>query len=335
MGPFGIKRKETINILTAKASIFGDITVTENSNGLIIFAHGSGSSRFSPRNKLVSSELNKAGFSTLLIDLLTKTEEKDDALTGQFRFNIDLLAERLLNATGWAKRDESTRNLEVGYFGASTGAAAALKACTKIDYIKAVVSRGGRPDLTGKEISEVLCPTLLIVGEKDSLVIKLNEEAYKKMPCEKKLEIIPAATHFFDEPGALEKVAGLTKEWFIKWFELKSNIEACAYGTMTIDGKTYNKDLIVFPDKIMPNWWRKEGHLLDIEDLSEALKEKPEVLVIGTGIPGYLSVPQNTMRALKEKNIEVIEKQTDKAAESFNEQLKLKKKVVGVFHLTC
>jgi len=179
--------------------------------GLVVFAHGSGSSRFSPRNNFVAHILQKAGIGTLLMDLLT---EEEDAVY-QSRFNIDLLTERLLLATKWLQEQPRTKGLVIGYFGASTGAAAALKAAAAGDSkIGAVVSRGGRPDLAEEALTHVQSPTLLIVGGNDHVVIELNREAYARLKGKKQLVIVPGATHLFEEPGTLEEVARLATEWF-------------------------------------------------------------------------------------------------------------------------
>lgn len=189
----------------------GQINVPGNGRGLVIFAHGSGSSRFSPRNNAVARSLNAAGFATLLFDLLTPDEEADRANV----FDIARLAERLLNAIGWAKLEANLCDLPIGLFGASTGAAAALVAAAKMpEAIRAVVSRGGRPDLAGAALAQVRTPTLLIVGGADYGVIELNEEALRQIPCDKALEIVPGATHLFSEPGALDAVTALATRWF-------------------------------------------------------------------------------------------------------------------------
>ncbi len=182
---------------------------------LVLFAHGSGSSRHSPRNRFVAQKLHAAGLATLLFDLLTREEEALDIRTAQLRFDIGLLAERLVQATNWARRNEKTRELAIGYFGASTGGAAALAAAAQLPgQVSAVVSRGGRPDLAGTALPLVQAPTLLIVGGEDYVVIDLNEEAKALMRCEVTLEIIPGATHLFEQPGALEGVAQLAADWF-------------------------------------------------------------------------------------------------------------------------
>ena len=204
-----------VQIPAGRAVLSGNLTIPENAMALVLFAHGSGSSRHSPRNQFVARTLNRAGLGTLLFDLLTPEEEALDIYTREHRFNISLLAERLVHATKWARQQEETRDLRIGYFGSSTGGAAALVAAAELPQdVGAVVSRGGRPDLAGDALPKVQAPTLLIVGGNDDIVIELNEMARDQMRCEVKLEIIPGATHLFEEPGALEQVAKLASDWF-------------------------------------------------------------------------------------------------------------------------
>ena len=204
-----------VQIPAGRAVLAGNLAIPDGAVALVLFAHGSGSSRHSPRNQFVARTLKDAGLATLLFDLLTPEEEAIDMRTGDLRFNIGLLAERLVDATRWAKQDR-TRDLSLGYFGSSTGAGAALVAAAEIPKdVGAVVSRGGRPDLAGDALPKVQAPTLLIVGGNDDIVIELNETARDQMRCEVKLEIVPGATHLFEEPGALEKVAKLASEWFV------------------------------------------------------------------------------------------------------------------------
>ena len=194
----------------------GSLTIPEIATALVLFVHGSGSSRLSPRNQYVARTLNHAGLATLLFDLLTPEEELIDARTAEHRFNIALLAERLVYATKWATGRKQTGELGIDYFGSSTGGGAALVAAARLpDTVGAVVSRGGRPDLAGEALAKVQAPTLLIVGGNDDVVIELNEKARAQMRCEVKLEIVPGATHLFEEPGALEKVAQLASNWFL------------------------------------------------------------------------------------------------------------------------
>jgi dienelactone hydrolase len=213
------KNEKNISIkINGNGVISGILGSSPSSQGIVIFAHGSGSSRFSPRNALVSKKLQENNLATLLLDLLTPNEEKVDEITSEYRFNIPLLADRLSLATSWVQKEPSLTNLPIGYFGASTGAAAALIAAGKLkDKIKAVVSRGGRPDLAKEALKKVTSPTLLIIGGNDEIVIELNKEAYEMLNCQKKIEIIPGATHLFEEAGKLEQVADLSANWFLKY----------------------------------------------------------------------------------------------------------------------
>jgi len=212
-----------VQIQTRRAVLSGNLTIPEGAAALVLFAHGSGSSRHSPRNQFVARTLNDAGLATLLFDLLMQHEEAIDMRTGEHRFNIGLLAERLVHATKWTKQQEQTRDLPIGYFGSSTGGAAGLVAASEIPQdVGAIVSRGGRPDLAGDALPKVRAPTLLIVGGNDDIVIELNEQARDQMRCEVKLEIVPGATHLFEEPGALEKVAKLASDWFVSHIGAKS-----------------------------------------------------------------------------------------------------------------
>jgi len=204
------------HIQAGRVVLSGNLHIPEGATALVLFAHGSGSSRHSPRNQFVARTLNDAGLATLLFDLLTPEEEATDLNTREHRFNIRLLAERLVDATNWAKQQEQTRDLRIGYFGSSTGGGAALVAAAEVPKdVGAVVSRGGRPDLADEALPKVQAPTLLIVGGNDDVVIELNEQARDRMHCEVKLEIVPGATHLFEEPGALEKVAKLASDWFL------------------------------------------------------------------------------------------------------------------------
>lgn len=193
----------------------GDLVIPERAFGIVIFAHGSGSSRHSSRNRYVASVLQRGGLATLLMDLLTSEEEQADMRTAQLRFDIPLLTRRLVDATDWAAGQPETRELNIGYFGASTGAGAALVAASgRPSAIGAVVSRGGRPDLAGESLPLVRAPTLFIVGSRDEPVIELNQRAQRELRPENRIEIIPGATHLFEEPGTLERVADLARSWF-------------------------------------------------------------------------------------------------------------------------
>lgn len=209
------QRREEVTLRIGSVALEGSLTNPHDAGGVVVFAHGSGSSRFSSRNQYVARVLHLAGLATLLFDLLTKEEESVDAWTGHLRFDIGFLAQRLAGATDWIATNQETEALPIGYFGASTGAAAALVAAAERTDIRAVVSRGGRPDLAGSSLEKVTAPTLLIVGGNDVPVIPLNDEALERIGAdEKRLEIVPGATHLFEEPGALEEVASLASQWF-------------------------------------------------------------------------------------------------------------------------
>lgn len=212
-----------LRIPAGEVMLSGDLEIPENAIGLVLFAHGSGSSRLSVRNQAVAEILRRSRLATLLFDLLTPDEEAQDAHTGHLRFDIGLLSRRLAIVTEEIADDPRCRFFGIGYFGASTGGAAALIAAAALSSnIDAVVSRGGRPDLAGEALAYVKAPTLLIVGERDVDVLRLNEKAYEELKCEKSLAIVPHATHLFAEPGALEEVARLAADWFKKHMETKS-----------------------------------------------------------------------------------------------------------------
>jgi putative phosphoribosyl transferase len=211
------EKEETVVRITVNSNaIEGNLHVPVDTKGVVLFAHGSGSSRFSPRNQYVANVLNNAGIATLLIDLLTGEEEEVDVHTRQFRFDIELLTARLISAAEWLKKDPQTMELSLGIFGSSTGAAAALIAAAKLPSdVAAVVSRGGRPDLAMDHLKEVKAPTLFIIGGRDRAVLDLNKKAMAQVSAKKKLEIVPGATHLFEEQGKLEEVAKLATAWFI------------------------------------------------------------------------------------------------------------------------
>jgi len=206
-----------VSIPAGAAQISADLAMPDDARGIVLFAHGSGSSRFSHRNRAVAAALQAAGFATLLVDLLTSREEAEDVDTGKHRFNIELLASRVAAATDWLAQDPRTRALPIGYFGASTGAAAALLAAARRpERVQAVVSRGGRPDLAGAPLRRVRAPTLLIVGGNDPEVLQLNRLAQRELGSQTALTIVPGATHLFEEPGALDAVTAAAIEWFVE-----------------------------------------------------------------------------------------------------------------------
>ena len=220
-GPGEVSPEQVVRVPAGAVELEGNLAVPPGARGIVLFAHGSGSSRHSPRNRFVAEALRAGRLGTLLIDLLTPAEEAVDERTAQPRFDVGMLAERLVAATDWLARAEPTRGLRIGYFGASTGGGAALIAAAERPArgpngggCGAVVSRGGRPDLAGPALGRVRAPTLLIVGGRDGPVIRMNEEALAQLRCERRLEIVPGATHLFEESGALDEVARLARAWF-------------------------------------------------------------------------------------------------------------------------
>ena len=208
-------RGGTIQIRTDSVTLDGELLVPEETSGVVAFAHGSGSSRFSPRNNFVAERLRDRGLGTLLFDLLTEAEDRDY----ETRFDVDLLTGRLLGATDWLRDQSETADLRVGYFGFSTGAAAALRAPAARDDVDAVVSRGGRVDLAGDALADVDAPTLLLVGERDEAVLSLNRRAFDQLTCEKELTVVEGASHLFEEPGKLEVVADAAADWFVDYLD--------------------------------------------------------------------------------------------------------------------
>ena len=204
-----------VKLWVGKTLLEGSVCVPAGATSLVMFAHGSGSSRYSPRDRYVAGVLRDAGLATLLFDLLTEQEEAVDSRTGRLRFDIRLLADRMVGATDWARQNDVTRDMNIGYFGASTGAAAALVAAAeRPDAVSAIVSRGGRPDLAGPALPYVKAPTLLIVGGRDYDVLVMNRKALERLPGPKELVVVPGATHLFEEPGALEQAASVARDWF-------------------------------------------------------------------------------------------------------------------------
>ncbi|PPS42235.1 dienelactone hydrolase family protein [Chroococcidiopsis sp. TS-821] len=217
-----LNSQNLVSVTADSVQLQGNLALPANAQGIVLFAHGSGSSRFSPRNRYVAEVLQQAGFATLLLDLLTPEEETIDLRTRHLRFDIALLAKRLVGATDWLA--QSTTKLPIGYFGASTGSAAALLAATKRpNVVKAIVSRSGRPDLAGSVLSCVQAPTLLIVGGDDFPVIGMNQDAFAQLHTEKQLKIVPGASHLFEEPGTLEEVARLASQWFQRYLTFSDN----------------------------------------------------------------------------------------------------------------
>ena len=273
-----------VSITVGEAALEGDLIAPRDALGLVLFAHGTGSSRFSPRNRYVAATLEAAGFATLLMDLLTPAEEAADARTGHLRFDVDLLAQRLVTATEWVTREPRTRGLAVGYFGASTGAAAALLAAAQLGpAVRAVVSRGGRPDLAMSALPRVTAPTLLIVGGEDHLVLDLNREASEALRGEKDLRIVLGAGHLFEEPGALEEVARLAREWFERHLSVRrfrDRLEAGRVLAALLTTYANRPDVLVLA---LPR-----GGVPVADEVAGALEAPLDVLIVRKlGVPGH------------------------------------------------
>jgi putative phosphoribosyl transferase len=229
MRPFEEGAGHLVRVPAGPVVLEGNLEIPEGTTGIVLFAHGSGSSRHSPRNRAVARSLQVDGLGTLLVDLLTPDEEIADDASGRLRFDIDLLAERLVGATDWLAKEPATHKLRVGYFGASTGGGAAIVAAAqRPNIVRAVVSRGGRPDLAGSALGRVRVPTLLIVGGEDRPVLAMNRNAFDRIQAKKRLEIITGATHLFEEPGALEQVARLAAAWFLEFLTPAGHLREAA-----------------------------------------------------------------------------------------------------------
>jgi putative phosphoribosyl transferase len=222
--PRQLPKPRDVRLSLPGAELEGSLTLPEEARGLVLFAHGSGSSRHSPRNRYVAEILQAAGLGTMLMDLLTQDEDAVDQFTRQFRFDIGLLADRLAGALDWLKQQPEARELPIGLFGASTGAAAALQAAAaRPNRVRAVVSRGGRPDLAGEALAHVRAPTLLIVGADDTPVIPLNDAALRRMEAPAEMRLVPGASHLFEEPGTLAAASALARDWFVRHLTLEAN----------------------------------------------------------------------------------------------------------------
>lgn len=340
-------QQEDLVIETREATLRAFLSIPEKARSIVLFAHGAGSSRHSPRNQHVAQKLCDAGLATLLLDLLTEDEERIDMYTGRLRFDIPFLAGRLEAATGWVLSNEQTNGFDIGYFGASTGAAAALVASVqRPEAVRAIVSRGGRPDLAMNVLDEVKPPVLLIVGGKDPEVLEMNRQAAAKLTTEHDLVVVPGASHLFEEPGKLDVVADLARAWFAQHMKMPTEIpsagggghnriDAYSFGRIRVSGDDFDDDLIVFPDKVEPYWRRRDAHLLSIADLETVIDYSPDLLVVGTGMGGRLRLEPTTREALRLKGIECVDERTDRAWQIFNEEIEQDRRVVGAFHLTC
>ena len=287
---------QAVQVTAGRVTLEGDLALPEDAVGIVVFAHGSGSSRQSPRNRAVARALQEAGLATLLIDLLTSEEEKVDLQTAYFRFDIGLLAERIVGVTQWLQAQQAIRGLPVGYFGASTGGGAALLAAAEDpDAVRAVVSRGGRPDLAGAALKMVQTPTLLIVGGLDQPAIEINRKALAELRCEKQLVIVPGATHLFEEPGTLEEVARLARDWFVRHVSAATVTTGPgtpprdAAGDATAAGGSPKswRSRAVIEDTYHGQWIGPSGRALDAPPMpADQTGHPPEVILHGHAIAG-------------------------------------------------
>ncbi len=288
----------------------------------------------------------EAGLATLLLDLLTEDEERIDMYTGRLRFDIPFLAGRLESATEWVLSNEQTSSLDIGYFGASTGAAAALVASVqRPESVRAIVSRGGRPDLALNVLPEVKPPVLLIVGGRDLEVLEMNRQAARKLTTEHDLVVFRGHRTCSRSPASW--TSSLTsRAWFAQHMKMpaevhsaaggkRNHIDAYSYGRIRVSGDDFDEDLIVFPDKVEPYWRRRDAHSLSINDLETVIDYSPELLVVGTGTTGRLHLDSSTREVLRQKGIDCIDEHTDRAWQIFNQEMERDTKVVGAFHLTC
>lgn len=336
--------KQFVTIPVGDSILDAELAVPQDAQSIILFVHGSGSSRHSPRNQFVADYLNRNGLATLLFDLLTVDEENIDIRTRQFRFDVDLLADRLSRVTEWIGALDMTRSFDIGYFGASTGAAAALiSSVSHPGTVKAIVSRGGRPDMAADVLPQVKIPVLLIVGGDDPIVIDMNRVARQRLDTPNDLAIVPGATHLFQEPGALEEVAHLAKNWFLTYLQSQQSagtnsrqfyIDSCSFGAIIVSGVRYTSDVIIYPDKIRPDWRRKESHSLEIEDVQDVIAYRPHIFIVGSGASGTLRIPEHTRRYCEQQDIQLKAYPTDEACRLFNKEMAQHRKVVGAFHLT-
>jgi dienelactone hydrolase len=337
--------EQNINIKTPKAIIEGTISGPEEAVGIILFAHSAGSSRLNPQNQYIAESLHQDGFATLMIDLLTPEEERLDVL-GKLSFDIPLLAGRLDCAADWVSMNDSTAHLKIGYFGVGTGAAAALLASLqRPDTLGAIVARGGRIDLAEHVLPEVKPPTLFIVEQDPPEQLNRNRRLARKMLTEKKLVAMPGASWFFEQPEHLNEIAELTTNWFRQHLtghrlytpkeRPYSHIDSCSFGRIRVDGKDYTRDLIVFPEKQVMDWWRKDQHRVSYYDVKEVIRRKPDMLIVGTGTLGNLKLDASMRKMVRKYNITIREDRTQSAIALFSRFSEKGIKAAGAFHLTC
>ncbi|MCE5186790.1 MAG: MTH938/NDUFAF3 family protein [Planctomycetaceae bacterium] len=335
---------QLIQIQTPKAALEAAFCAPENARGTIIFAYDAGDRRQNPQNERIAEMLQQEGFATLLFDLLMDDEERLDVL-GKLSFDIPLLAGRLDCAAEWVCRNESTSGLPMGYFGAGTGAAAALVASLqRPDTLAAIVSRAGRADLAAGILPEIKPPTLFIV-ESQSPEFSEHCRTARRTLTEKKLVAVPGASCFFGEPESLENIIALTVAWFRQHLlggtsvpqqpRERPHIDSCSFGRIRIDGKDYTDDVLVFAGRDVVNWWHKDTHFIRCGDIDQILQQEPESLIIGTGTRGNLKLESPVYSLLKNRGIRYQQETTERACVLFNQETNKGVKTAGAFHLNC
>lgn len=337
--------QQTICVQTAKAQLEATLCIPELARGVVLFAHHAGGGRENPPNRAVAERLWQEGFATLQMDLLTGEEERLDVL-GKLSYDIPLLAGRIDSAADWIGRHFEPAGLPIGYFGAGTGAAAALVASLqKSDTVGAIVSLGGRMDLAESVLAEIKPPILFLVESEPPVKLAENRRMARRTLTEKKIISVRGAECFFEEPEDLTEIAEYAVNWFRqhltdttygwKSSALGAHIDSCSFGRIRVDGKDYTKDLIVFSERQVVHWWRREHHRVHFTDLKDVIFHRPELIIVGTGTLGNLKLEPSVHRMLRKYNISCLVEKTDQATVLFNKHVAKGVKAAGVFHLTC
>lgn len=334
-----------VQIPTSEALLCGRLIVPRTARGIVLFTREGSCDRGDALCGFVGECLNDRGVATLLLNLLTPEENADDARTGHLRYNVGLLARRLSECTVWTQRHEETRRLEISYCGIGNGAAAALIASARGGQnVKALVSLAGRADLADEDIAAVKTPVLFVIPGADPQLAEIAHRARRRMQARTELSVVPHASHSFEEPGTVENAARLVGKWFERFLPAPHSwapsptpphIDYYSFGRMVVNGVTYTRDLIVFPDGIRARWWRREGHVLATEDLGDVIAYRPQLLIVGTGASGCLHIPHSTRRRLEQRGIRLEALATAQAVRLFEEESAKELRVVGAFHLTC
>lgn len=337
--------EQTICIHTPKAVLEATLCVPETASAAILFAHHAGADRHTPASQAIAERLRQDGFATLQIELLTGDEQRLDVL-GKLSYDIPLLAGRLDSAADWITRHSDTAGKAIGYFGAGTGAAAALVAALqKPDSVGAIVSLGGRMELAESVLPEIRPPTLFIAEPKPPEKLAQYQRLARKMLTEKKVAAIAGAESYFEEPEEIEHIAEFTASWFRQHLagypscrrepNAGPHIDSCSFGRIRVDGKDYTRDLVILSEKQVMHWWRRDNHRVRLTDLRDVIVHRPELFIVGTGTLGNLKVEPSVRQMLHKYNIPYMEDKTQSAAVHFNKEISKGVKAAGAFHLTC